>query len=133
MIKKKPLNNCWALLCMPPAWHAPEMIIEMGGEQDGELIQKGPKEELPATLKRMKESASEDDEAPVGIGKKLKSLSIIESNIKTNNQAPLPKINLPVLRKVKIKKSKLPLDYFFESIVGQTSFLRIINIWVPFL
>ena len=44
----------------------PEMIIEMGGEQDGELIQKGPKEELPATLKRMKESASEDDEAPVG-------------------------------------------------------------------
>ena len=42
------------------------MIIEMGGEQDGELIQKGPKEELPATLKRMKESASEDDEAPVG-------------------------------------------------------------------
>ena len=68
-----------------------------------------------------------DDEAPVGIGKKLKSLSIIESNIKTNNQAPLPKINLPVLRKVKIKKSKLPLDYFFDSIVGQTSFLRIIN------
>ena len=68
-----------------------------------------------------------DDEAPVGIGKKLKSLSIIESNIETNNQAPLPKINLPVLRKVKIKKSKLPLDYFFDSIVGQTSFLRIIN------
>ena len=68
-----------------------------------------------------------DDEAPVGIGKKLKSLSIIESNIKTNSQAPLPKINLPVLRKVKIKKSKLPLDYFFDSIVGQTSFLRIIN------
>ena len=43
----------------------PEMIIEMGGEQESELIQEGPKEELPATLKRMKESASEDDEAPV--------------------------------------------------------------------
>ena len=68
-----------------------------------------------------------DNESPVGIGKKLKSLSIIESNIITNNEVSLPKINLPVLTKVKIKKSKLPLDYFFESIVGQTSFLRIIN------
>ena len=70
---------------------------------------------------------SDDNESPVGIGKKLKSLSIIESNIIINDEAPLPKINLPVLRKVKIKKSKLPLDYFFDSIVGQTSFLRIIN------
>ena len=70
---------------------------------------------------------NQDLETPVGIGKKLKSLSIIESNIITNKDAPLPKINLPVLAKVKIKKSKLPLDYFFDSIVGQTSFLRIIN------
>ena len=68
-----------------------------------------------------------DGESSVGIGKKLKSLSIIESNIVINNKMPLPKINLPVLSKVKIKKSKLPLDYFFDSIVGQTSFLRIIN------
>ena len=68
-----------------------------------------------------------DAETPVGIGKKLKSLSIIESNIIANNEISLPKINLPVLSKVKIKKSKLPLDYFFDSIVGQTSFLRIIN------
>ena len=70
---------------------------------------------------------SNDIDNPVGIGKKLKSLSIIESNIITNKYTPLPKINLPVLAKVKIKKSKLPLDYFFDSIVGQTSFLRIIN------
>ena len=70
---------------------------------------------------------SNDIDNPVGIGKKLKSLSIIESNIITNKYTPLPKINLPVLAKVKIKKSILPLDYFFDSIVGQTSFLRIIN------
>ena len=70
---------------------------------------------------------SNDIDNPVGIGKKLKSLSIIESNIITNKYTPLPKINLPVLAKVKIKKSKLPLDYFFDSIVGQTSFLRIIK------
>ena len=61
----------------------------------------------------------------IQIGKKLKSLSIIESNISPNDE--LPKINLPVLRKVKIKKSHLPLNYFFDSIVGQTSFLKIIN------
>ena len=61
----------------------------------------------------------------IQIGKKLKSLSIIESNLAT--KCELPKINLPVLRKVKIKKSRLPLNYFFDSIVGQTSFLRIIN------
>ena len=89
--------------------------------------------QLNKRKRKLSEKENEDgfveysDDAPVGIGKKLKSLSIIESNIITNNEAPLPKINLPVLRKVKIKKSKLPLDYFFDSIVGQTSFLRIIN------
>ena len=65
------------------------------------------------------------DQEKIQIGKKLKSLSIIESNISPSNE--LPKINLPVLRKVKIKKSRLPLNYFFDSIVDQTSFLRIIN------
>jgi hypothetical protein len=67
----------------------------------------------------------ENDCDKIQIGKKLKSLSIIESNLDTKYE--LPKINLPVLRKVKIKKSRLPLNYFFDSIVGQTSFLRIIN------
>ena len=71
---------------------------------------------------------SNDNETPVGIGKRLESLSINELNIISNNEIPLPKINLPVLKKVKLKKCKLPLDYFFDSIVGQTSFLRIINI-----
>ena len=75
----------------------------------------------------LNDSDNDDIEGRVAIGKKLKSLSIIESNISYNNDLSLPKINLPVLRKVKIKKSKLPLDYFFDSIVGQTSFLRIIN------
>ena len=65
------------------------------------------------------------EQEKIQIGKKLKSLSIIESHISPNNE--LPKINLPVLRKVKIKKSRLPLNYFFESIVSQTSFLKIIN------
>ena len=62
----------------------------------------------------------------IQIGKKLKSLSIIETNLETKNE--LPKINLPVLRKVKIKKSHMPLNYFFDSIVSQTSFLKIINL-----
>ena len=68
---------------------------------------------------------TDGDIEKIQIGKKLKSLSIIESNLSTNYE--LPRINLPVLRKVKIKKSNLPLSYFFDSIVGQTSFLRIIN------
>ena len=44
----------------------PQMTIEMDGELIDEQVQKGPEEELPAALKRMRESASEDDEAPVG-------------------------------------------------------------------
>jgi hypothetical protein len=59
------------------------------------------------------------------VGKKLKSLSIVKTELETNKA--LPKINLPVLRKVKIKKSCLPLNYFFNSIIGQTSYLKIIN------
>ena len=62
----------------------------------------------------------------IQIGKKLKSLSIIETNLEKQNE--LPKINLPVLRKVKVKKSLLPLSYFFDSIVAQSSFLKIINL-----
>ena len=69
-----------------------------------------------------------EDETPIGIGKRLESLSIFELNLISNKKIPLPKINLPVLSKVKIKKCKLPLYYFFDSIVGQTSFLKIINI-----
>ena len=65
------------------------------------------------------------DSEKIQIGKKLKSLSIIESSLSPNTE--LPKINLPVLRKVKIKKARIPLNYFFDSIVGQTSFLKIIN------
>ena len=66
-----------------------------------------------------------DNNEKIQIGKKLKSLSIIECNMLKNND--LPKINLPVLRKVKIKKGRLPLGYFFDNIIGQTSFLKIIN------
>ena len=44
----------------------PQMTIEMDGELMDEPVQKVPEDELPATLKRMKESASEDDVAPVG-------------------------------------------------------------------
>ena len=61
----------------------------------------------------------------IQIGKKLHSLSIIESNFCHNE---LPKFSLPILQKAKIKKSFLPLNYFFDSIIGQTSFLKIINI-----
>jgi len=60
----------------------------------------------------------------IQIGKKLHSLSIIDSDF-TDNE--LPKFSLPVLKKVKIKNSKIPLNYFYESIAGQTSFLKIIN------
>ena len=71
------------------------------------------------------EEENQLDSEKIQIGKKLKSLSIIESNLSTKTE--LPKINLPVLRKVKIKKTRIPLNYFFDSIVGQTSFLKIIN------
>ena len=60
----------------------------------------------------------------IQIGKKLHSLSIIDSDF-TDNE--LPKFSLPVLRKVKIKNSKIPLSFFYDSIAGQTSFLKIIN------
>ena len=64
-------------------------------------------------------------EENIQIGKKLHSLSIIETSFSQNE---LPKFSLPVLRKAKIKKSFVPLSYFFDSIVGQTSFLKIIDI-----
>ena len=64
----------------------PEMIIEIAGEEpkaeeqqmekaegqqkpegeDGQEKAEGPKDDVPSTLQRMKESASEDDDAPVG-------------------------------------------------------------------
>lgn len=63
----------------------PEMIIEIAGEEpnaeeqqmekaegqqkpegeDGQGKAEGPKDDVPSTLQRMKESASEDDDAPV--------------------------------------------------------------------
>ena len=61
----------------------------------------------------------------IQIGKKLHSISIIESNFCYND---LPKLSLPILRKAKIKKSSFPLNYFFDSIIGQTSFLKKIDI-----
>ena len=61
----------------------------------------------------------------IQIGKKLHSISIIESNFCPND---LPKLSLPILRKAKIKKSSFPLNYFFDSIIGQTSFLKKIDI-----
>ena len=61
----------------------------------------------------------------IQIGKKLHSLSIIETNF---CHSQLPKFSLPILRKAKIKKSLFSLNYFFDSIIGQTSFLKIINI-----
>ena len=88
--------------------------------------------EILTQLNKKKENEKEKEQFTPGpesekiqIGKKLKSLSIIDSDISINTE--LPKINLPVIRKVKIKKSRLPLNYFFDSIVGQTSFLKIIN------
>ena len=60
----------------------------------------------------------------IQIGKNLHTISIIETDFYHQN---LPKFSLPLLRKVKVKKSSLPLDYFFDSIALQTSFLKIIN------
>jgi hypothetical protein len=73
---------------------------------------------------RKNESKKKDIEDNIQIGKKLHSLSIIDSDFTDNI---LPKFSLPVLKKVKIKNSKIPLSYFYESIAGQTSFLKIIN------
>ena len=44
----------------------PQMTIEMDGELIDEQVQSRSEEERPAALTRMRESASEDDEAPVG-------------------------------------------------------------------
>ena len=73
--------------------------------------------------KKDKEKDLEENEN-IQIGKNLHSLSIIKTDFYHQN---LPKFSLPLLRKVKIKKSILPLNYFFDSIAGQTSFLKIIN------
>ena len=73
--------------------------------------------------KKDKEKDIEENEN-IQIGKNLHSLSIIGTDFNHQN---LPKFSLPLLRKVKIKKSILPLNYFFDSIAGQTSFLKIIN------
>ena len=73
--------------------------------------------------KKDKEKDIEENEN-IQIGKNLHSLSIIKTDFYHQN---LPKFSLPLLRKVKIKKSILPLNYFFDSIAGQTSFLKIIN------
>ena len=70
------------------------------------------------------ENKKKDAEDNIQIGKKLHSLSIIDSDF-TDNE--LPKFSLPVLKKVKIKNSKIPLNYFYDSIAGQTSFLKIIS------
>ena len=59
------------------------------------------------------------------IGQQLRNLSIDESDF---SMSDLPKFNLPVLKKVKIKKSKISLNYFFDSLVEQTSSLKEINI-----
>ena len=73
---------------------------------------------------KKKSNKKKDIEDNIQIGKKLHSISIVESNF---SNSELPKLSLPILRKAKIKKSFLPLEYFFDSIVGQTSFLKIIN------
>ena len=78
-------------------------------------------------LKNLNNKSTVDEtilEDNIQIGKKLHSLSIIETDFYHQN---LPKLSLPLLKKVKIKKSLLPLNYFFDSIAGQTSFLKIIN------
>ena len=73
--------------------------------------------------KKDKEKDIEESEN-IQIGKNLHSLSIIKTDFYHQN---LPKFSLPLLRKNKKKKSILPLNYFFDSIAGQTSFLKIIN------
>lgn len=52
--------------------------------------------------------------------KKLKSLSIIDSNF---NIDKLPKLNFPALKKFKLKKSFITISYLFDSIFGDTNAL----------
>lgn len=52
--------------------------------------------------------------------KKLKSLSIIDSNF---NIDKLPKLNFPALKKFKLKKSFITFSYLFDSIFGDTNAL----------
>ena len=59
----------------------------------------------------------------ISSAKKLRSLSIIESDFSSTN---LAKISTPELKKLKLKRTPLALSlkYFFESIIGETIFLQ---------
>ena len=51
--------------------------------------------------------------------KKLKNLSFIDTNLMIN----LPKLNIPVLKKFRLKRSFISYDYLFEYIFGETNSL----------
>ena len=51
--------------------------------------------------------------------KKLKNLSFIDTNLMIN----LPKMNIPVLKKFRLKRSFISYDYLFEYIFGETNSL----------
>lgn len=69
---------------------------------------------------KKKINISEKNGNPPPNAKKLKSLSIIDSNF---NIDKLPKLNFPTLKKFKLKKSFITFSYLFDSIFGDTNAL----------
>ena len=59
------------------------------------------------------------------IAKKLKKLSLIESDLTSHD---LPKLYFPSMKKIKIKRCSMSLLYFFDSIIGNSNMLQTIEL-----
>ena len=75
------------------------------------------------TNKKNKQNNTNNNVEEIASANKLRSLSIVESDFSLTN---LTKISAPELKKLKLKRTHLPLSlkYFFESILGKTLFLQ---------
>ena len=81
--------------------------------------------EINEIKKKNTNEGNNQNEERITNAKKLKSLSIIHSNILVDN---LPKITFPALKKFKLKRSYTTFTYLFDYIFGETNSLIEITI-----